>query len=397
MASRSQLRRLVACHDAVRLPLGGVLPLLRSTPARPSLVSKPQRRNDRYFSLEAKAAASFLSEHIRLKQVTHDEPASKNASTLAVLLHADRRPQHRPDGSVRFGPSIQICAASDLPPSHSAGLGTGDVGIMKLQLIEPEKVQQRGIQVSDEWSQEEAEELLREVSVKAGIEVAEASRTEAASVLLELWKLFKECEGIWFTLRLDLSKEAPGVTVVRPFLEFDDFALHRLPSSLQELHKARPRDSNTAQAEDGGLFYIKLSNGGNIGSFGYGAGNAMGTMDGLTIAGGTPANFLDGGGGANRVNSRLAIETLNRDADVKTIFVNTFGGITQTDIVADGVIDAVKENGMRQPIVVRVKGTGSDEAKEKLLASGLENFHIRDDFKEAALLAVELSKSEAQE
>lgn len=153
---------------------------------------------------------------------------------------------------------------------------------------------------------------------------------------------------------------------MQPFLEFDDFALHRLPSSLQDLHKARSRDSNTAQAEDGGLFYIKLANGGNIGSFGYGAGNAMGTMDGLAIAGGAPANFLDGGGGANRVNSRLAIETLNRDPDVKTIFVNTFGGITQTDIVADGVIDAVRNNDMRQPIVVRVKGTGSDEAKEKV-------------------------------
>lgn len=162
--------------------------------------------------------------------------------------------------------------------------------------------------------------------------------------------------------------DSPFVTncSVRPFLEFDDFALHRLPTSLQDLHKARSRDSNTAQAEDGGLFYIKLSNGGNIGSFGYGAGNAMGTMDGLTIAGGTPANFLDGGGGANRVNSRLAIETLNRDPDVKTIFVNTFGGITQTDIVADGVIDAVRENDMRQPIVIRVKGTGSDVAKEKV-------------------------------
>lgn len=90
----------------------------------------------------------------------------------------------------------------------------------------------------------------------------------------------------------------------------------------------------------------------------------MGTMDGLALVGGQPANFLDGGGGANLVNARLAIETLNRDPDVKSIFVNTFGGITQTDVVAQGIIDAVSENQMTQPIVVRVKGTGSEKAKE---------------------------------
>lgn len=113
----------------------------------------------------------------------------------------------------------------------------------------------------------------------------------------------------------------------------------------------------------------------------------MATMDGLNIAGGRPANFLDGGGGANRTNAKLAVETLNRDEAVKAIFVNTFGGITRTDIVAQGIIDAAKEDKIAKPIVVRMKGTGSEDAKKTLEESGLE-FAFHDDFTAAAAHAV---------
>jgi hypothetical protein len=82
---------------------------------------------------------------------------------------------------------------------------------MKLQQEEPTKVLQRGLEITDKWSQGEAVELLNEVSTQSGVELSEASQDEAAAVLLRLWKLFRECEGIWFTLQLDLSKEASGV------------------------------------------------------------------------------------------------------------------------------------------------------------------------------------------
>lgn len=174
-----------------------------------------------------------------------------------------------------------------------------------------------------------------------------------------------------------------------PFLEFDDFAVHRIEAlqGVQAEAKAA-RDNNTATAEDGGLFYIKLDNGGTVGSFGYGAGNAMATMDGLAMVGGTPANFLDGGGGANVTNARLAIETLHRDPSVKAVFVNTFGGLTRCSLVAEGIIQAVRENGITTPMTIRVMGTESDEAKALLRRSGLP-FTIEDDFKTAARLAVE--------
>lgn len=213
MASRCQLGRLTASRAARPLLLRGVPPPLRPSSVRPSLVLRSQRLFDRHFSLQAKAAASFLSDHVGLQQVTAEVSSGKASSDLAILLHADRRPQALPDGSVRFGPSINVCAASDLPPSDSAGLGAGDLGIMKLQQREPQKVQQRGIEISDEWSQGEAGELLKEVSTMSGIEVSEANRNEAAAVLLKMWTLFRECEGIWFTLQLALSKEASGVKV----------------------------------------------------------------------------------------------------------------------------------------------------------------------------------------
>ncbi len=117
----------------------------------------------------------------------------------------------------------------------------------------------------------------------------------------------------------------------------------------------------------------------------------MATMDGLNKAGGRPANFLDGGGGANRLNAKLAVETLNRDPAVKAIFVNTFGGITRTDIVSQGIIDAVKDDKITKPIVVRLKGTGSEEGAEVLQASGLA-FGFHDDFDAAAAHAVRAAK-----
>lgn len=104
-----------------------------------------------------------------------------------------------------------------------------------------------------------------------------------------------------------------------------------------------------------------------------------------------PANFLDGGGGANKANSQLAIETLNRDAKIKSIFVNTFGGLTQTDIVAEEIIEAVRKNNIKKPIVVRILGTGAERAKMLLQDSKL-GVSINDDFVEAARLAVKQSK-----
>jgi succinyl-CoA synthetase beta subunit len=109
----------------------------------------------------------------------------------------------------------------------------------------------------------------------------------------------------------------------------DPFASYRHPTTLA-LTDSIPPHPLEAQAAKANLFYHKSRRGGNIGCYGYGAGSAMSTMDVLAVVGGTPANFLDGGGGATEANVRAALEVLMADEDVVVCFVNTFGGLTRT-------------------------------------------------------------------
>jgi succinyl-CoA synthetase beta subunit len=114
-----------------------------------------------------------------------------------------------------------------------------------------------------------------------------------------------------------------------------------------------------------------------------GAGLAMATMDIIRLAGGSPANFLDVGGGANAEQIRNAFRILMQDKDVKAVLINIFGGILRCDVLAEGVIAAVKELKVEAPVVVRMKGNKETEGKEMLRASGL-NFITADDMTEAA-------------
>jgi succinyl-CoA synthetase beta subunit len=119
-----------------------------------------------------------------------------------------------------------------------------------------------------------------------------------------------------------------------------------------------------------------------------GAGLAMATMDIIKLAGGSPANFLDVGGGANAEQIRNAFRILLADEEVKAVLINIFGGILRCDILAEGVIAAVKELNVGVPVVVRMKGNNEEKGKEMLKSSGL-NFVAADDMQEAARQVVE--------
>jgi succinyl-CoA synthetase beta subunit len=114
-----------------------------------------------------------------------------------------------------------------------------------------------------------------------------------------------------------------------------------------------------------------------------GAGLAMATMDIIKLAGGEPANFLDVGGGANAEQIKNAFRILMADEAVQAVFINIFGGILRCDILAEGVIAAVKDLGVRVPIVIRMEGTNVEQGKRMLRESGL-NFQTADDMKEGA-------------
>ena len=137
------------------------------------------------------------------------------------------------------------------------------------------------------------------------------------------------------------------------------------------------------------LNYIRLD--GNIGCMVNGAGLAMATMDIIKLAGGEPANFLDVGGGANAEQIKNAFRILMADSNVKAVLINIFGGILRCDVLAQGVIAAVKELGVKVPIVIRMEGTNVEEGKRLLRESGL-NFSTADSMGEAAMKVVTLSR-----
>jgi succinyl-CoA synthetase beta subunit len=152
-------------------------------------------------------------------------------------------------------------------------------------------------------------------------------------------------------------------------MNFDDNALFRHPE-IREMRDLSEEDPLEVEASRFGLNYIKLD--GNVGCMVNGAGLAMGTMDLVKLAGGEPANFLDVGGGANEEQVKNAFRIILSDPNVKAVLINIFGGIMRCDIIAKGVVAAVREMGLSIPVVVRLEGTNVDQGKAILRESGLK-------------------------
>jgi succinyl-CoA synthetase beta subunit len=171
-------------------------------------------------------------------------------------------------------------------------------------------------------------------------------------------------------------------------INFDDNALYRHPDikELRDLGEEAPLE---VEASKYSLNYIKLD--GTIGCMVNGAGLAMATMDIIKLAGGEPANFLDVGGGANAEQIKNAFRILMSDKSVKAVLINIFGGILRCDVLAQGVIAAVKDLGVPVPIVIRMEGTNVDLGKQMLRESGL-NFTTADSMGEAAEKVVAIAR-----
>jgi succinyl-CoA synthetase beta subunit len=163
-------------------------------------------------------------------------------------------------------------------------------------------------------------------------------------------------------------------------MTFDDNALFRHPD-IKEFRDLSEEDPLEIEASKYSLNYIKLD--GSIGCMVNGAGLAMATMDIIKLAGGEPANFLDVGGGANAEQIRNAFTILMSDKNVKAVLINIFGGILRCDVLAEGVIAAVKDLGVRVPVVIRMEGTNVEKGKQMLRESGL-NFLTAETMDEAA-------------
>ncbi len=174
-------------------------------------------------------------------------------------------------------------------------------------------------------------------------------------------------------------------------VNFDDNALFRHPD-VRELRDLGEEDPLEIEASKFSLNYIKLD--GTIGCMVNGAGLAMATMDIIKLAGGEPANFLDVGGGATAEQIKNAFRILMSDHAVKAVLINIFGGILRCDVLAQGVIAAVKDLGVRVPIVIRMEGTNVEAGKQILKDSGL-NFTTADGMGDAAEKVVKLARPQA--
>jgi succinyl-CoA synthetase beta subunit len=168
----------------------------------------------------------------------------------------------------------------------------------------------------------------------------------------------------------------------------DDNALFRHPD-IAEMRDVAAADPLEALAREKGVTYVKLD--GDVGVLGNGAGLTMATVDVVTFVGGRPANFCDLGGGGDAQGVVDALEVITRDPQVRAIFFNIFGGITRCDEVARGILQAVAQMGLEQPIVVRLDGTNAEEGRRILHEASLPNLHPEATMLDGARRAVELA------
>mgnify|MGYP001940763975 FL=1 len=200
------------------------------------------------------------------------------------------------------------------------------------------------------------------------INIPKESVNKAAKFLLSLYNVFVEKDCSIVEINPLVTTGDDDVLALDAKLNFDDNALFRHKDIL-ELRDLEEEDPKEIQASKYDLSYIALD--GDIGCMVNGAGLAMATMDTINHFGGTPANFLDVGGGATKEKVTEAFKIILGDDNVKGIFVNIFGGIMKCDVIAEGIVAAVKEVELTLPLVVRLEGTNVKRGKEILNESGL--------------------------
>jgi succinyl-CoA synthetase beta subunit len=225
----------------------------------------------------------------------------------------------------------------------------------------------------------------RKLGFAIGLDGAQANK--AVKLMTALYNAFVATDASLVEINPLVVTASGDLIALDAKMNFDDNALYRHPD-IRDLRDLGEEDALEIEASKFSLNYIHLD--GNIGCMVNGAGLAMATMDIIKLAGGEPANFLDVGGGANAEQIRNAFKILMSDKNVKAVLINIFGGILRCDVLAQGVIAAVKELGVPVPIVIRMEGTNVEEGK-RLLKESAMNFTTADSMDEAANKVVQLA------
>ena len=225
-------------------------------------------------------------------------------------------------------------------------------------------------------------------SLLTKLDITKNQLDELTSIINKLLNAFTSIDASTIEINPLVLNNQGSFVVLDAKISLDDNALFRHPE-LAELKDLTEEDPLELQAAEHDMNYVKLD--GSIGCMVNGAGLAMATMDIIKQFGEEPANFLDLGGTANKDRVIMGFKTIQSDPNVKSILINIFGGIIHCDMIASGIVDAVKELDFKLPLVVRFQGTNAKEGKDKINNSDLGLISI-DDFTEAAKKVVELAK-----
>jgi succinyl-CoA synthetase beta subunit len=220
-----------------------------------------------------------------------------------------------------------------------------------------------------------------------GLGLAPEIVTAAVPFFQPLYRAFTETDASMLEINPCVVTGDGRLVALDAKVNLDDNALYRHPEfkDLRDLDEETPLEVEASKYK---LNYIKLD--GTVGCMVNGAGLAMATMDIIKLSGGSPANFLDVGGGASEDQVKNAFRILLSDPSVRAVFVNIFGGILRCDVLASGVVNAAKELKLRMPVVVRMEGTNVEQGKEILRNSGF-NFTVADNMKDGAEEVVKLA------
>src|SRR5712692_3536189 len=224
-----------------------------------------------------------------------------------------------------------------------------------------------------------------------GMGLPAAAVPEAAAAMIALARAYEESDASLAEINPFILTKEGKACALDAKINFDDNAQYRHPewAGLRDLKEEDPLE---VEAGKYNLNYIKLD--GNVGCMVNGAGLAMATMDIIKYAGGNPANFLDVGGGASAEQVKNAFRILLSDPHVKAVLINIFGGILRCDVLARGVVEAVRALDVKVPVVVRMEGTNVEQGREILKTSGLR-FTVAQDMKDGAEKVVALAAGQA--
>jgi len=221
-----------------------------------------------------------------------------------------------------------------------------------------------------------------------GLGLDKTQSRQFADLIHKLYRLYLDCDASLVEINPLIVTAAGDVVALDGKINIDDSAMFR-QARLEEMRDPSQEDEKERDAAEHDLNYVSLD--GNIACMVNGAGLAMATMDLIKLHGGEPANFLDVGGGATSERVAAAFKLILSNDDVTAILVNIFGGIVRCDLIAEGIISAVREVGVSVPVIARLEGTNVDKGRSLLAESGL-NIIAAEDLTDAAQKAVAASK-----